>query len=118
MAIQYVLIADIYYISHLQMYYIYIGVIIIICLIFIIHNKNKEKFTPASDHPSKCFSCSSQYPPQSAWRGAKTKCFSCLRQAYELSGGNECAAFHEQPIRYYEMPPIPGMGYPKMGYMG
>lgn len=51
------------------------------------------------------------------WRSGKTKCFSCLKQAYELSGGDECAVFNEHPIKYYELPPIPGMGYPKMGYM-
>lgn len=51
------------------------------------------------------------------WRTGKTKCFSCLKQAYQLSGGNECAVFNEHPIKYYELPPIPGMGYPKMGYM-
>lgn len=98
-------------------YAILTSIIIVISLVFLIHNRNTETFSSALDHPSKCFSCERQYPPQSAWRGGKTKCFSCLKQAYDLSGGNECAVFNEQPIKYYELPPIPGMGYAKMGHV-
>lgn len=98
-------------------YVILTYIVIVISLVFIIHNRNRnsERFSSELDHPSKCFSCASS--PQSAWRGGKTKCFSCLKQVYDLSGGNECAVFNEQPIRYYELPPIPGMGYAKMGHI-
>jgi hypothetical protein len=116
-------------------YVILTYIVIVISLVFIIHNRNRnsERFSSELDHPSKCFSCASSpqsawrggktkcfscaSSPQSAWRGGKTKCFSCLKQAYDLSGGNECAVFNEQPIRYYELPPIPGMGYAKMGHI-
>jgi hypothetical protein len=98
-------------------YVILTFIVIVISLVFIIHNKNIERFSSALDHPSKCYSCNNQYPPQSAWRGGKTKCFSCETDALKRSGGNECAVYNEHPIKYYELPPIPGMGYAKMGHM-
>jgi hypothetical protein len=121
MATQFVHFFSFYYnISSLQMcnsQYITISILVIVLLVWFIKNKNNEHFSPALDHPTKCVSCEQQFKPQCAWKGQKTKCFSCLKQAYQLSGGNECAVFNEQPIKYYELPPIPGMGYPKMGYM-
>lgn len=88
--------------------------LVIAVLVWFIKNKNNEEFSSAIDHPSKCISCEKSQCP---WRGQKSKCYACEQQAYELSGGNECAVFNEHPIKYYELPPIPGMGYPKMGYM-
>lgn len=80
-------------------------------------NKNNDHFSSALDHPTKCISCEKQFTSKCAWRGQATKCFSCEKDALIRSGGDECAVFNEHPIKYYELPPIPGMGYPKMGYM-
>ncbi len=99
-----------------NIYIIIISIILVVCLIFNLYKRNTETFS-AIDHPSKCISCEKQYPSQCAWRGQKSKCYSCEIDALRRSGGDECAVFNEHPIKYYELPPIPGMGYPKMGYM-
>lgn len=98
-------------------YIIILTIIVVLWIIILIHNRNTEQFSSALDHPSKCIDCERQYPSQCAWRGQKTKCFSCETEALKRSGGNECAVFNEHPIKYYELPPIPGMGYAKMGHM-
>lgn len=97
--------------------YIVISLIVIVYLVWFIKNKKNELFSSPLNHPTKCISCEKSFTPQCAWRGQKSKCYSCEQQALKLSGGNECAVFNEHPIKYYELPPIPGMGYPKMGYM-
>lgn len=55
----------------------------------------------AGDHPSKCYSCESSLPPQYAWMGQKTKCFSCERDAVRQACGTPNAGFDAHPIRYY-----------------
>lgn len=98
-------------------YIILISIVIVSVMIFKLRHLNIEKFSSVIDHPTKCFQCEKQYPSQCAWRGQKSKCYSCEIDALRRSGGDECAVFNEHPIKYYELPPIPGMGYPKMGYM-
>ena len=121
MEIQFVPFFNLYYnISSLQMnysQYIIFSLLVIILLVWFIKSKDIEHFSSALDHPTKCISCEKQFKPQCAWRGQPSKCFSCEADALRRSGGNECAVFNEHPIKYYELPPIPGMGYPKMGYM-
>lgn len=52
------------------------------------------------------------------FRGQKSKCYSCERQAYQRSNGNECAIFNEHPMKFYEPTHLfPAMGYAKMGYL-
>ena len=97
--------------------YIITSILVIVLLVWFMKNKNKEHFSSALDHPTKCVSCEKNFTPQCAWRGQPSKCFSCETDALRRSGGDECAVFNEHPIKYYELPPIPGMGYPKMGYM-
>lgn len=76
---------------------------------------SREDFGNALNHPTKCFDCEKQYTPQYAWVGQATKCFSCEQQALRMSGGDASAVFNEHPIKYHESPPIPGMGFAKMG---
>lgn len=97
--------------------YIIIPIIIIVLLVWFIKNKNNERFSSTLEHPTKCVSCEKNLKTQCPWRGQKSKCYSCEIDALRRSSGDECAVFNEHPIRYYELPPIPGMGYPKMGYM-
>ncbi len=49
--------------------------------------------------------------------GGKSKCFACEREACSRSAGNTCAIANEHPLRYYSSDPIPGLGYPKAGYV-
>jgi hypothetical protein len=93
------------------------GIILVVIAWFVL-NRKVENFSSKLDHPTKCFDCENQYPAQCAWKGQKSKCYSCEKQALSLSGGNPCSVFDEHPIKYYQADPIPGMGYPKMGYMG
>lgn len=101
----------------MEHYTLIFGIIIVCIVTFWLNKNNKEHYTPALNHPTKCFDCEKQFAPACAWRGQKTKCYSCEKQALQLSGGNECAVFNEHPIKYYERPPTSGMGFPKMGYM-
>lgn len=99
------------------MCFTYLIVVLVLYMIIWIHQKNTETFTSVIDHPTRCFDCEKNISSQCAWVGQKTKCFKCEQEALIRSGGDGCAVFHEHPIKYYERPPIPGMGYPKMGYM-
>lgn len=93
------------------------ALIVVVCFAYIINKKEGFKLGPALDHSTKCVACENQYPQQYAWMGMKTKCFSCVQDAYNRSQGNPQAVFNQQPIRYYEYSPMPGMGYPKAGYL-
>lgn len=98
--------------------YIVYGVCIsVLVLFYILSTKHNDYSHVATDHSDQCFHCKKKYKSSCPWRGQKTKCFSCLKQAYEMSGGNECAFFNEQPMRYYETDAhiYPAMGYAKMG---
>lgn len=95
----------------------FIIILIVLCILYLIGKKEHFIVRPAMDHPTKCVSCENQYPSDYAWLGMKTKCFSCVKDAYNRSCGNPMAAFNQQPLRYYEYQPNIGMGYPKAGYL-
>lgn len=95
-----------------QTYWWYVTLIIVIVLMFLSTRKSSKvhNFEHQKHHKQRGSSC--------AFRGSKSKCFSCEKQAYKLSNGNECAVFNEHPMKYYETTQIyPAMGYAKMGPM-
>lgn len=70
-------------------------------VVFIVSsNKMYENFSNALDHPTKCFSCEKQFPPELAWKGQNTKCFDCEKDMITRTG-NVSAAFQAHPIKYY-----------------
>lgn len=95
------------------------GVAVMLVFLVVIGFMIRKPIEPfdALDHPSKCYSCESQFPVEYAWIGQKTKCLSCERDALLRSGGNPMSVFNEHPIKYYFRPPMPAMGYQKVGYL-
>jgi hypothetical protein len=100
------------------------NIITVICIVVLIvwfqtREKKVRQFSNALVHPTNCKHCEKIYNSQCAFSGQKSKCYSCEKQALSMSGGNQCAAINEHPMRYYESDPIRGgMGHAKMGYMG
>jgi hypothetical protein len=76
-------------------------IVAIIILVFGFRRKERFQGTWAGDHPSKCYSCEASLPPQYAWMGQKTKCFSCERDAIRQACERPNAGFDAHPIRYY-----------------
>jgi hypothetical protein len=81
------------------------------------YSRTQEGFNSALDHPTKCVDCERQFPPNYAWMGQKTKCYSCEKQAFHMSGGDPSAVFDEHPIKYYGNVPLQGAGNANLGYM-
>lgn len=91
-----------------------IGLFVVILLLIYIYNRHGTSCSIQStrnEHTQP--TCNSQCD----WTKQKSKCFSCLKQTYHTSGGDTCAVARENPIKYYERTPTPGMGYAKMGYL-
>lgn len=59
-----------------------------------------EAFVPFDyqHHPTKCFSCESQFTPDMAWMGQPTKCFDCEKE--QIQQGQSPLGAH--PLTYYE----------------
>lgn len=59
-----------------------------------------EAFVPFDyqRHPTKCFSCESQFTPDMAWMGQPTKCFDCEKEDRQQGR----SGFGTHPITYYE----------------
>ena len=93
-------------------------VALLIVIIYKKRNPNQEYTQPALEHPTKCVDCEHHLTSNNnIYVGQKSKCYACERQAFRSSCGNPLAVFNEHPIRYYSLPPIQGMGFPKAGYM-
>ncbi len=74
------------------------------------HSNQHQSVSHLKSHSSRCSTTACPF------RGQKSKCYSCEKQAYRMSNGNECAVFNEHPMKYYENTQIyPAMGYAKMG---
>ena len=97
--------------------------IIVIILVFWMRSSNYSnqmaQMAIPIDHPTKCVECEHQLRKlgNSIYVGQKSKCYTCEKQAVQQACGNPLAAYSEHTIRYHTMPPMPGMGYPKAGYM-
>lgn len=95
----------------------HISIIVIVILVFLATRKTVAKH---HDDHSQCKHCNKLKKQSSSctFRGQKSKCYSCEKQAFAMSNGNECAVFNEHPMKYYETSQIyPAMGYAKMGPM-
>lgn len=94
-------------------------IIVLVILAFMATRRNMTSEHHHGAH-SQCPHCNKLGRQASSciFRGQKSKCYSCERQAYAMSKGNECAVFNEHPMKYYERTQIyPAMGYAKMGPM-
>ena len=97
----------------------YIMTAVIVIIVFLVTRQSNPSEHHRGDH-SQCEHCNKLRRQTSScmFRGQKSKCYSCEKQAFAMSKGNECAVFNEHPLKYYEPTQIyPAMGYAKMGPM-
>lgn len=102
-----------------------IGLLVIILIIlvgFVVLKKKESYYSPQESailHATKCLSCDNPLMISNGkvFVGQKSKCYSCEKQAMQSACGNPLAIYKEHPLKYYSMPPMKGMGYPKAGYI-